>query len=121
MIKPYLADQPVDDFGLNAPTLKFSGQILPVTSTPITIPGDAGRYKAVIRVMRNFFNVQCYVALNETAAAPASDQFTASTSELVGATGICREVRAGDTLDFWLFAGGFANASIHLYALETTN
>jgi hypothetical protein len=115
---PYLSQQPVDDFGLLFSNLKYSANLAATTDTALTIPGNAPRYKAVIKVENNGL---VWVAVNSTAAVPAGATFAATTSELINdAKSLCREVKAGDILHFYT---GTANTevSVVLYALGTNN
>ena len=117
-VTPYLSQQPVDDFGSLFTNLKYSANLAATTDTTLTIPGDAPRYKAVIKVESNGL---VWVANNAVAAVPAGATFAATTSELVtDAKSLCREVKAGDVLHFYT---GTANieVSVVLYALGTNN
>lgn len=117
MIKPYTSQQPVDDFGLLFPDLKYSAALAATTDTTLTIPGNAPRYKAIIKVDSNLV----WVALNATAAVPAGMSFAATTSELVSDNKtLCREVRSGDVLHFYT-ATATTNVSVVLYAIGTNN
>lgn len=118
MITPYLAQQPVDDFGFRFADLKFSANLAASTDTTVTIPGDAPRYKAVMKVEQNGL---VWVANNETAAVPAGATFAATNSELINdAKSLCREVKAGDVLHF-ITATANTEVSVVLYALNTNN
>lgn len=117
MITPYLSQQPVDDFGLGFASLKYSAALAATTDTALTIPGNAPRYKAIIKVDTNLV----WVALNATAAVPAGTSFAATTSELIPDNEpLCREVKAGDVLHFFT-ATATTNVSVVLYALGTNN
>jgi hypothetical protein len=117
MPTPYLAQQPVDDFGLRFATYLYSTTLGATTDTTLTIPGGATRYKAVIKVKNDV-----WVALNATAAVPAGSTFAATTSELAvpGPPGLSREVKAGDVLHFFT-ATASTDVSVALYALGTNN
>src|ERR1700730_9973166 len=94
---PYTSQQPIDDFGLRFASLKLSATLAAATDTSMTVPGNAQRYKAVIKTDSN----GVWVAVNATAAVPAGASFAATTSELVQANrGMCREVVSGDVLHF---------------------
>ena len=117
MIKPYNSQQPVDDFGLLFPDLKYSVALSATTDTTLTIPGNAPRYKAIIKIDANLV----WVALNATAAVPAGTTFAATTSELVSDNKtLCREVKAGDVLHFYT-ATATTNVSVVLYGVGTNN
>jgi len=118
MVAPYISQQPVDDFGLRFSELKYSASLAATTDTALTIPGNAGRYKAIIKVENNGL---VWVALNATAAVPAGAGFAATTSELItDAKSLCREVKAGDVLHFITATAG-TDVSVVLYALGTNN
>lgn len=117
MVTPYISQQPVDDFSLRFSNLKYSASVAATTDTTFVIPGDAPRYKALIRVEPDDV---VWIAVGETAAVPAGAAFASTTSEmLTGNERICREVKAGETLHFYSTAG--ANVGISLYALGTNN
>lgn len=117
MITPFLAQQAIDDFGSRFADLKYSSTLGAAADTVLTVPGDARRYKAIIKTNTN----GVWVALNGTAAVPAGAPFAATTSELVPANyPLCREVVEGDELHFFQTAGG-AGVSVVLYALGTNN
>lgn len=114
---PYVAQNPVDDFGLRFSNLKYSATLAASTDTTLTVPGTAPRYKAVIKVENN---ADVWVALNATAAIPAGGTFAATTSELVnGNYYICREVLAGDVLHFFTAAAN-TDVSVVFYALQNS-
>jgi hypothetical protein len=118
MITPYLAQQPIDDFGSRFADLKYSATPAVTTDTTLTIPGNAQRYKALIKVEGNG---HVWVAINATAAVPGGAAFAATTSELVPQNGgICREVRAGDVLHFYTATANI-DVSVVLYAVGTPN
>lgn len=117
MITPYLSQQPVDDFGLRFASLKYSAALAATTDTTLTIPGNAQRYKAIIKVDINVV----WVALNATAAVPAGTTFASTTSEIVQDNEpLCREVISGDVLHFFTATATTA-VSVVLYALGTNN
>lgn len=118
MITPYLSQQPIDDFGSRFSNLKYSATLAATTDTSLTIPANAQRYKAVMKVKTNGL---VWVAINETAAVPAGASFAETTSELItDSKSLCREVKAGDVLHFYT---GTANidVSVVLYGLGTNN
>lgn len=118
LITPYVAQQPVDDFGLRFADIKYSASLAATTDTPLTIPATAQSYKAVIKVKNNGL---VWVALNETASVPAGASFATTTSELVtDAKSLCREVKAGNILHFYT-ATASTDVSVVLYALNTNN
>lgn len=118
MITPYLSQQPVDDFSLRFADLKYSATLAATTDTALTIPGNASRYKALIKVEGSG---HVWVANNATAAVPAGAGFAATTSELVPQNGgICREVKAGDVLHFYTATANI-DVSVVLYAVGTPN
>lgn len=121
MITPYLSQQPIDDFGLRFSDLKFNALVAVTTDTALTIPGNAPRYKAVIKVMvvDAADNGVSWVAINATAAPPAGATFAATTSELLTNQAIGREVKAGDVLHFYSTAA--TNISVALYSVGTNN
>jgi hypothetical protein len=118
MITPYVAQQTVTDFGLRFPNLKYSARLAITTDTTLTIPGAAGKYKAIIKCMPTGY---AWVALNQTADDPAGTTFAATTSEmLTAAYPICREVKAGDVLHFFS-STATTDVSVSLFALGTNN
>jgi hypothetical protein len=117
MITPYTSQQPIDDFGLRFSDLLYSVSLAATTDTTLTIPGIAHYYKALIKVP---YNAVVWVALNATAAVPAGDTLAATTSELVGITPLCREVKKGDVLHF-ISATLNTEISVVLYAVGTNN
>lgn len=117
MLTPYISQQSVNDFSLGFASLKYSAALAATTDTTLTIPGNASRYKAVIKVDANLV----WVALNATAAVPAGTSFAATTSELISDNNaLCREVKAGDVLHFYT-ATATTNVSVVLYAVGTNN
>jgi hypothetical protein len=116
---PYISQQPIDDFSARFATLKYSATLAATTDTTLTIPGNAPRYKAVIKLgLSNTALV--WMALNATAAVPAGGTFAATTSELIDTIRICREVKAGDVLHFFT-ATASTQVSVVLYAIGTNN
>lgn len=97
-ITPYVSQQPVDDFGLNFSTLKFSASLAASTNTSLTVPGDAQNYKVLVRVANDGL---VWVSVGDAAELPGGSTFAATNSELVNdkAT-LCREVKAGQVLNF---------------------
>lgn len=115
-ITPYLSQQPVNDYGSTFTNLEFSASIAASTDTTITIPGNAGRYKANITVENN-----TWIAKNAVAAIPAGATFAATTSKLIiGGTTICREVKAGDILHFFSPTAG-TDIGIELYSCDISS
>jgi len=112
----YIAQQPIDDTGLNFSNLFYSSTLAATTDTTLTIPGSAPRFKALMKVK---YTAEVWVALNQTAAVPAGDTFAATTSELINGT-LIREVKAGDVLHFFT-ATATTDISVTLYAIETLN
>lgn len=111
MIKPYIANYTVDDFGQLFASLKYSASIAATTDTTLTIPSSARRFKALIKVEN-----ATWVAVNATAAVPAGATFAATTSELIPAGAeICREVEKADVLHFYT-ATADTDISVVLYA-----
>jgi hypothetical protein len=104
-LAPYIAQKPVDDFSLPFSQVKYGVKLPgnPLSAVPLTIPGDAARYKAVIRV---FAGARVFVAsvpkspTGLTAEFPGTAAFTTEISEIVPDAGLCREVKAGDILSF---------------------
>jgi hypothetical protein len=120
---PYLADQPVDDFGLEFASLKFLALLPPQLNRSLTIPGDAQRYKALIKVEAEEQIAAVFVAINGVAEMPAGNVWAPSTSEMIVGQGqkLCREVVAGDVIDFYSDNLVDVAASVSLWALETVN
>lgn len=115
---PYISQQPVDDFGLRFSNLKYSASLAATTDTTLTVPGDAPRYKAVMKVENNGL---VWVATNATAAVPAGASFAATTSELItDAKSLCREVVAAEVLHFYTTTAG-TDVSVVFYPLGTNN
>jgi len=115
---PYLSQQPVDDFGLRFANLKYNASLAATTDTTLTVPSDAQRYKAVMKVENNGL---VWVALNATAAVPVGGTFASTTSELINdAKSLCREVKAGDVLHFYTATAG-TDVSVVFYSLGTNN
>jgi hypothetical protein len=123
MIKPYTSQQPVDDFGLMFPDLKYSAILAASADTALVVPGNAQRYKALIKCSFSSMGGPgaLWVAWNAVAAAPAGASFASTTSEFTdGIAPLCREVRAGDVLHFLTTDTG-VNVSVVFYALNTNN
>lgn len=115
--KPYIAQQTVNDFGQVFSNQYWTASLAATTDTTLTVPGDAPRYKAVIKVKPASV---VYIALNATAAVPAGTTFAASTSELLCASQTtCREVKAADVLHFYT-ATGSTDVSVVFYAIGST-
>jgi len=118
MTTPYVAQQTITDYGLRSSNLQYSATLAITTNTTLTIPGNAPRYKALIKCMPAG---QVWVATNATAAAPGGSSFAATTSELLTQDyALCREVRAGDVLNFYS-STATTNVSVSLFALNTPN
>lgn len=110
----FTSQQPVDDFGLGANSLKFSAFLDGGTDTQFVVPGDAPYYKAL---MISTPADQVWFALNEVAELPAGGSIIETTSELIKAScGTCRLVSAGDILHF-ITSTSDAPLSILLYAV----
>ncbi len=114
MLSPYISRPPVDDFGLTVSKLKFSALLTVNANQTLTVPGRAPRYKAVFHYEPN---TQVWMALNEAAVLPTLATIDATGSEL---NPTCREVRAGDVLNFNA-VDATAGLSIVLYALNSTS
>ena len=113
MIRNYIGQQAVDDFGQVFASYKYSAAVAATTDTLLTVPGGAARFKALIKAG---VDAEIWVALNEVADIPAGAGFAADTSELVTVNGeVCREVTAGDVLHFYSTAGG--TVSVVFYAV----
>lgn len=118
MITPYIAQQTVTDFGLRFPNLKYSAKLAITTDTTLTIPGTAGKYKAIIKCMPTGY---AWVALNAVADDPTSAAFASTTSEMLTSQyPMCREVKAGDVLHFFS-STATTDVSVSLFALGTNN
>lgn len=118
MITPYVSQQPVDDFGLMFAGKKYNATLAITTDTTLTVPGDAPRYKAVIKCEPAG---QVWVANNVAAAAAVGSTFAATASELLTESQkMCREVKAGDVLHFYSITAT-TDVSVVLYALGTSN
>lgn len=118
MTTPYIAQQTVNDFGLRIADIQYSARLAITTDTTLTIPGNAPRYKAVIKCMPTGY---VWVATGAVADDPAGSTFAATTSEmLTSAYPICREVKAGEVLHFFS-STATTDVSVSLYALGTNN
>ena len=117
MDTPYIAQNPIDDFGQRFSSLKFSGTLAAATDTLLTVPDSAPKYKVVIK---GALDTIIWVALGATAAIPVGAPVAAVSSELVPINGqMCREVKAGEVLHFICTAGG--DVSVVFYAIGTNN
>lgn len=117
MVRPYISQQPVDDFGLLFSDLLFSVTLAATTDTSLTIPGNAQRYKAIIKTGVG----EAWVALNVAATPPGGAVFASTNSEMItNAQKLCREVKAGDVLHFYSTAGAL-DVSVVLYSVGTNN
>jgi len=129
MIKPYTSQQPVDDFGLMFPDLKYSATLAAATPEALVIPGAAQRYKALIKCGFStggdaavvWVAYQPNPNVSVVPAVPAGATFAATTSEAVTQFyPLCREVRSGDILNF-VTAGADVDVSVVLYGYNTNN
>lgn len=116
-ITPYLGQQPVTDFSQRFATLLYSATLAISTDTTLTIPGDAPRYKALIKCEPAG---EVWVALNNTASIPAGASFAATNSEMILENGVCREVNSGDVLHFFS-ATASNDVSVALYGIGQNN
>ena len=115
---PYLAKQPETDFGSRFSNLEYSATLAASTDTSLTVPGNAPRYKMVIKVKTEGV---VWVAINGTAAVPAGASFASTTSELVTNTeGLCREVIAADVIHF-ITASSNVDVSVVFYSMLSMN
>lgn len=112
MITPYASLTTRNDFGLIFSNLKFSVTLALTTDTTLIIPGDAPRYKAIIKAVSTG---SVFVAVNEAAEVPAGASFVATTSEL---TPEARDVKKGDVLHF-ISDVAASNVTVVLYATRT--
>ena len=113
MITPYLSQQPIDDFGLPEPSLKFSATLSATTNTQLTVPGDTRAYKVVIRVENGG---EVWFSVGDDAAAPAGASFAATSSELItGDEKTSRQLRAGQVRNF--FSTGTPSISVVFFGI----
>jgi hypothetical protein len=117
MITPYLSQQPIDDFGLRFSDLLYSVSLDATTDTTLIVPGNAPRYKAVLKIS---YNGVVWVAVNATAAVPAGSTFASTTSELINGQHLCREVKNGDVLHFYT-PNADTVVSVAFYSMFTNN
>jgi hypothetical protein len=115
MVSPYLAQQTVDDFGHRFSDIKFSVDLDPSTNTILTIPDDSKRYKMVIKAFP--FDGFVWVALNATATPPSGNSFASTSSECLSLFVTCREVVAGDQINFFSTNVNPQAVSVVLYSL----
>lgn len=115
-ITPYLSQQPVDDFSLRFSNLLYSATLSASADTTLTVPSNAQRFKALIKVKSG---VNVWVSLNALSSIPAGATFAATTSELIDGI-LCREVRSGDVLHF-ITATANTDVSVAFYAVGTNN
>lgn len=109
----YTSQQPVTDFSLKFSNLKYSATLAATTDTLLTVPGNSGFYKAVIKV-----TASVWIAIDATAAVPVGTSFATTSSELIEpGQDFCREVQAGDVLHF--FGAAAAGVSVVFYPLTT--
>lgn len=114
--KPYLSQQPVDDFGLGMPNHMYDGRLGASSALSLTVPGDAQRWKAVFEFTDA---ADVWVAVNATASEPgaAPAALAETTSRLKPR---CIEVVAGDNLSFISPTAGTA-ISVAFYAVGSNN
>ena len=122
MVTPYLSQQPVDDFGLRFSDLKYSANLPATTDVVLVVPGNAQRYKAVMKSFPVLADV--WVAINKSliiaAELPVGATLIPTNSELLSGMQFCREVVAGDVLHFITPNAG-TPLSVVFYALNTNN
>lgn len=119
MITPYLAQQPIDDFGFPFSKLKYNAVIPIETQEPIVIPSTSSRYKAIMSVP--FFG-NVLVAVNNLVTPPLSPTFIITNAEAIPIFGnLCREVKAGDTLYFYNAGADVVTVQIVFYSIGQTN
>ena len=117
--KPYLSQQPVDDFGLGMPNHMYTARLDADTPLALTVPGDAGRWKAVLE----FSGADVWVAVNDTAtvitavAPPVEIAFAETNSRL---NPRCIEVQADDVLSF-ISRTASTLVSVAFYAVGSNN
>lgn len=117
MTTPYIAQNPVNDFGQRFSKDSFSATLATSTNTQVTVTGRASVYKALIKAGADGV---VYVALNETAEVPAGASFASTGSEMIPVNGVlCREVKEGDVLNF-ITAGTGVDVCVTLFARGTT-
>lgn len=117
MVTPYNAQWTINDFGQSFASLKYSASLAATTDTSLTVPGDAPKYRALIKVETGS---DVWVALNETAAVPAGASFASVSSELLpGGSEVCRYVKAGDVLHF-ITAGATVDVGVVFYSTGVT-
>ena len=119
MITPYTSQQTVDDFSLRFSNLQYSATLAASTNATLLIPGSAPRYKALMKATSD-----TWVAVGSSVAvlptAPTGGALNSVNSELIlGEHYICREVRAGDTLNF--IATATPEVNVVLFAMYTPN
>lgn len=116
LIRQYVAQQPVDDFGQQISNLKYAASLAASTDTDFFVPGDQSVYKMVVRVEND-----TWMALGFPASAPTGIAFDFWQSELIPAKGtICRQVNAGDVLHFFSETADTC-VSLVFYALPNSN
>src|SRR5690242_10450670 len=113
----YSSQQPVTDFSLPFSTYKYAAALAASTDTPLTIPGAAKRWIAVIKSSDPGGHV--WVSLNTVFVAPGAS-FAQTDAELLDVIAIAREVQAGDVLHFFTTSTG-VDISVVLYAFHVTN
>jgi len=118
MVTPYLAQQTVTDFGSRFSNLNYSATLAINTDTTLTVPGNAPKYKALMKCAPAG---EVWVCVGATAAKPAGASFAAVTSEMLnGAYPLCREVKAGEVLHFYS-STATTDVSVSFFAVGTNN
>ncbi len=97
LVAPYLGQQPVTDYGHRFSELKYAVKLPANSAVALAIPGDYPRYKAVIKALPGS---RICVASNAVAVFAPGATFAPIVSEIVPEGGMCREVKAGDSLSF---------------------
>lgn len=114
MVKPYVSQQPIDDFSLAFSDNLYNAALTSGANTILTVPSTAARYKAVIKVTQ-----PTWIAYNHTASSPVSSAFTTTYCELiVSSQDFCREVVSASTLNFFSVSSS-ANISVGFYSFQT--
>jgi hypothetical protein len=112
----YTSLQQHDDFGLNFSNQIYSVTLSTSTSTALTLPGTAPRFRVVIKASAN---KSVYAALNAAATVPAGSSFAATSSELIPVNGVmCREVKGTDVL-YFISADTSASVTVSLYSVQS--
>jgi hypothetical protein len=121
--RDFTVTQCANDFGQQFTDQIYTATLAATTDTVLTIPGTSlmgnlpstqnNKFMAVVRITQG---LQCWMALNATAAVPAGAAFAASTSELISQYPIGKFVKAGDVLHFFAPAAN-TSVSVALYAV----